>query len=160
MLASNKKESAASFRDIIAGLSEQNVSESKAQLLELANQADQEKLKTTLQILLDFEKSGLELIREHADEIKFIHSAQQDIRRERAQFFANTLKEVSQTLSDAQVPADLSAKWLVELVNSYTKSLSQSATLIESNILELVAMLRAEKNQVVREVVAERDATE
>ena len=47
-----------------------------------------------LELLYEYEKHYLELIKGYKEEIKFASALQEDLRRERSQFFTQTLKEV------------------------------------------------------------------
>jgi hypothetical protein len=66
------------------------------------------------------------------------------LRKERSKFFSETLKEVSKTLSESQVDQSVASKWLKELVDSYTKSLDLSSSLIEEHTLDTIGKIRAE----------------
>lgn len=95
-------------------------------------------------MLYNFEKNYLELVKEYKEEIKFASTLQEDLRKERAKFFSETLKEVSHTLSESQVDGDVASKWLKELVDSYTKSLDLSSSLIEEHTLDTIGRIRTE----------------
>jgi len=99
-------------------------------------------LKERLAILYDYEKNYLSLVQQFKEEIKFIGSMQEDLRKERAKFFANTLGEVSSALNEAKVQQDVANQWIKELVSSYTKSLDVSACLIEESTVEAIAEVR------------------
>ena len=101
-------------------------------------------LKTKLSVLYEFEKNYRQLISEYKEEIKFASSLQEDLRKERAKFFSETLKEVHQTLSESQVDNEVASKWIKELVGSYTKSLDLSGGLVEEHTLDTIACIRAE----------------
>ncbi|EMK8769494.1 nickel transporter, partial [Escherichia coli] len=101
-------------------------------------------LKTKLSVLYEFEKNYLQLIAEYKEEIKFASSLQEDLRKERAKFFSETLKEVHQTLNESQVDNEVASKWIKELVGSYTKSLDLSGGLVEEHTLDTIACIRAE----------------
>ena len=79
---------------------------------------------------------------------------QEDLRRERSQFFAQTLKEVSTTLKQAQVDDVVAADWVQELVRSYTASLDVSGDLVRTTALDrlggLSEMARATSGSVER----------
>ncbi|MCV5720422.1 nickel transporter, partial [Escherichia coli] len=92
--------------------------------------------KTKLSVLYEFEKNYLQLISDYKEEIKFASSLQEDLRKERAKFFSETLKEVHQTLSESQVDNEVASKWIKELVCSYTKSLDLSGGLVEEHTLD------------------------
>ncbi|BEC72764.1 hypothetical protein VEE57_44800 (plasmid) [Escherichia coli] len=85
-----------------------------------------------MSVLYEFEKNYLQLISEYKEEIKFASSLQEDLRKERAKFFSETLKRVHQTLSESQVDNEVASKWIKELVGSYTKSLDLSEVLLKS----------------------------
>jgi F0F1-type ATP synthase delta subunit len=111
---------------------------------ELNDYINLELLKTKLEVLYNFEKNYLELVKEYKEEIKFASSLQEDLRKERAKFFSETLKEVSTTLSESQVDGEVASKWLKELVDSYTKSLNLSGSLIEEHTLDTIGKIRSE----------------
>ncbi|EGU33811.1 histidin kinase-like protein [Vibrio sp. N418] len=111
---------------------------------ELNGYVNLELLKTKLEVLYNFEKNYLELVKDYKDEIKFASTLQEDLRKERAKFFSETIKEVSHTLSDSQVHEDVASKWLKELVDSYTKSLDLSSSLIEEHTLDTIGKIRSE----------------
>lgn len=52
---------------------------------------NEERSKNELQILFEYENHYLELIKEYKEEIKFSASLQEDLRRERSQFFTQIL---------------------------------------------------------------------
>ncbi|EPN3958707.1 nickel transporter [Vibrio sp. Vb1337] len=111
---------------------------------ELNEYVNIELLKTKLEVLYNFEKNYLELVKEYKEEIKFANTLQEDLRKERSKFFSETLKEVSGTLSESQVDGEVASKWLTELVDSYTKSLDLSSSLIEEHTLDTIGKIRLE----------------
>lgn len=111
---------------------------------ELNDYINLELLKTKLEVLYNFEKNYLDLVKEYKEEIKFASTLQEDLRKERAKFFSETLKEVSATLSESQVDGEVASKWLKELVDSYTKSLNLSGSLIEEHTLDTIGKIRSE----------------
>lgn len=99
-------------------------------------------IKERLSILFEYEKNYLGLIKEFKEEIKFVGALQEDLRKERAKFFSDTLKDVSETLKESQVASDVAGKWIQELVASYTKSLDFSSGLVEENTFDMVGEIR------------------
>lgn len=97
-----------------------------------------------LGILYEYEKNYLSLVKEYKEEIKFAANLQEDLRKERTKFFAESLREVSQTLKDAQVSTDVASTWLMELVNSYTNSLNLSGNLIDEHTVDTIGIIRKE----------------
>ena len=111
-------------------------------------------MKTRLGILFDYEKKYLELVKEFKEEIKFAGSIQEDLRKERAKFFSDTLKEVSLTLQECQVESSVASVWVKELVGSYTKSLDLSSGLIEEQVIDTVGKIRDEARAISKAVDA------
>jgi hypothetical protein len=109
-------------------------------------------LKAKLAVLFEYEKNYLELVKEFKEEIKFASGIQEDLRKERAKFFSETLKEVSSTLMESQVEDEVASLWLKELVNSYTKSLDLSGGLIEEHTLDMIGKIR-EKSKEQKNIV-------
>lgn len=101
-------------------------------------------LQEKLGILYEYEKNYLELIKNYKEELKFATSLQEEVRKERTKFFAESLKEVSETLSISQVDNKVASVWIKELVKSYTRSLDLSASLIEENTLDMVSEIKQE----------------
>lgn len=99
-------------------------------------------MKNKLELLFEYEKHYLSLIKEFKEEIKFASSLQEEIRKERANFFSNTLREVFTTLQTTKVGPELESEWLQKLVASYTESLDLSAELAKENTLNRVSELK------------------
>jgi hypothetical protein len=126
--------------------------------LTIGEKVDLASLKTKLEILYNYEKNYLELVKEFKEEIKFASSIQEDLRKERSKFFAETLKEVSETLKNSQVDSQVASRWVEELVDSYTKSLNLSSGLVEEHTLETIGKLRkGAKSSVKKSELKEDD---
>ena len=111
------------------------------------------KLRERLSILFEYEKSYLSLVKEYKEEIKFIGTLQEDLRKERAKFFSDTLKEVSESLRDAQVASDVASQWIKELVDSYTRSLDLSTGLVEEQTVDTMGQIRKQAKEAVQTAV-------
>lgn len=99
-------------------------------------------MKNKLDLLFEYEKHYLSLIKEFKEEIKFATSLQEDLRKERANFFSATLREVYATLQATKVGPEMESLWLERLVSSYTESLDLSAELAKENTLSRVSELK------------------
>lgn len=106
---------------------------------------------TKLELLYKYEKHYLELIKDYKEEIKFANSLQEDLRRERSQFFTQILKDVIQTMKTEEVDKSISAKWIQELVASYTKSIDLSSDLAKTHVIEILSILTTEAKQEAAE---------
>lgn len=121
----------------------------KTLMLNFNEQISTSRLKDRLQILFEYERNYLSLIKEFKEEIKFVGSLQEDLRKERAKFFSDTLQDVSAALKDSQVSNEVANQWIQELVNSYTKSLDVSSGLIEEHTFDAIGEIRRQaKNQL------------
>jgi hypothetical protein len=120
--------------------------------LRVGQYTDLTNLKAKLAVLYEYEKNYLELIKTYKEEIKFAGSLQEDLRKERAKFFSETLKEVSSALESSQVDTNVASIWLKELVDSYTKSLDLSSGLIEENTLDMIGKIRREAKSEAKQV--------
>lgn len=101
-------------------------------------------LKVKLELLYSYQGHYLQLIKDYKEEIKFASTLQEDLRRERSQFFTQTLKEVLQTLHSAEVEKNVSNKWIEELVTTYTKSLDLSSDLAKTHVVDILGILTNE----------------
>lgn len=107
--------------------------------------------KSKLELLYQYEKHYLELVKSYKEEIKFANTLQEDLRRERSQFFTQTLKEVIQTMKGAEIAKDVSAKWIQDLVESYTKSIDLSSDLAKTHVVEILSILTSETKREAAE---------
>ncbi len=114
-------------------------------------------LQEKLKVLYEYEKNYLELLKNYKEEIKFAANLQEDLRKERTKFFSESLKDVSQTLKEAQVDSKVASVWIQELVDSFTKSLDLSSGLIEEHTLDMIGEIRKEAKKEAKEVKATSD---
>lgn len=104
-------------------------------------------MKNKLDLLFEYEKHYLSLIKEYKEEIKFASSLQEDLRKERANFFSATLREVYATLQATKVGPEMETLWLERLVSSYTESLDLSVELVKVNTLNRVSELKEDSKE-------------
>ncbi|MFW6026883.1 MAG: hypothetical protein ACOCRX_11125 [Candidatus Woesearchaeota archaeon] len=114
--------------------------------------SEEANLVSKLELLFSYEKNYLELISEYKEEIKFANNMQEELRRERTQFFSQDLKEVAKTLKEANVDSKVASNWIEELVDSYTNSLNLSTELTKTQIIDIVAELRESSGKEINNV--------
>lgn len=119
-----------------------------------------ESLNQRLGILYEYEKHYLDLIKEYKEEIKFSASLQEDLRRERSQFFTQVLREVSETLKNTSVDDKIASQWIQELVDSYTKSIELSSDLAKTHVVEIIGELKERAKEEVKSATLEKEKTE
>ena len=123
----------------------------------LAQLVSEENLKNKLEILYEYERHYLELIKEYKEEIKFSASLQEDLRRERSQFFTQILREVSETLKNADVDSKVASQWTQDLVDSYTKSIELSGDLAKTHAIDVIGKLRESTKAEVKSLIGENE---
>jgi hypothetical protein len=115
---------------------------------------------TRLKILYEYEQHYLELIQKYKDEIKFANSIQEDLRRERTQFFTYGLREVCETLKNSGIDNSVASQWIQELVASYTKSLDVSSDLANHQVINTIGKLKEETKQEIKTAQKPKHTTE
>ncbi len=88
------------------------------------------KQEPTLQVLYDYEKHYMELIRQHKHEIIFIENMLRDYRQENIDFFNNQLSQISQKLDAEHIDKDMKNAWLKRLEENMNRSFAISEKLI------------------------------
>ena len=88
------------------------------------------KQEPTLQVLYDYEKHYMELIRQHKNEIIFIENMLKDYRQENIDFFNNQLSRISQKLDAEHINKDMKNAWLKRLEENMNRSFAISEKLI------------------------------
>lgn len=111
-----------------------------------------ERLKTQLNTYYEYEKHYLDMLKEYKEEIKFASTLQEDLRKERANFFSEKLKEVSATLKDTGVDDKVRGEWIKELVKSYTGSLDISDKLVEEHVVETINDIKGKQKEIVEQI--------
>lgn len=74
---------------------------------------------------------------------------QEDLRRERSQFFTQTLREVVQTLQVQEIDKTVASRWIEELVSSYTKSIDLSSDLAKTHVVQVLSLFKEEAKREV-----------
>lgn len=110
--------------------------------------AEQEK---RLQLLYNHEKQLLDILKDYKEEIKFASSIQADVRKEQAQFFSSTLKEVCNALKETQIDPKFQVQWIFDLVQSYTSSLKISSQLAEDHVISLLGEIQQKADNIARQ---------
>ena len=101
--------------------------------------------------MYEHEKHLLDLLKDYKEEIKFAISLQTELRKEQANFFSSTLKEVCNSLKDEQISKECAKKWIEDLVASYTSSLKLSYQLTDENIMTAIGNIKEEINNTIKQ---------
>lgn len=109
-------------------------------------------VRVKLSTLYEHEKHLLDLLKGYKEEIKFAISLQTELRKEQANFFSSTLKEVCDSLKDEQISKECAKKWIEDLVASYTSSLKLSYQLTDENIMTSIGNIKEEINNTINQI--------
>lgn len=124
-----------------------------ANIIELINDVAECKiLEKKLNLYSTYEKNILGIIKEHKEEIKFANSIQEDLRRERSQFFTQVLKDVCMTIKSSEVDSNVSSKWVEELVKCYTNSINISSCTADTKILDIFSSIKENAKKTKNEL--------
>lgn len=116
----------------------------------VVNKIDNPRVKERLQILYENEKHYLDILKEYKEEIKFAAALQMEIRKEEANFFSSTLKEVCQSMKETQIDPQYQSQWIYDLVTSYTSSLRLSSKLAEEHVINLLGDIQEEVSETIK----------
>lgn len=109
-------------------------------------------IRVKLSTLYEHEKHLLDLLKDYKEEIKFAISLQTELRKEQANFFSSTLKEVCNSLKDEQISKECAKKWIEDLVASYTSSLKLSYQLTDENIMTSIGNIKKEIDSTINQI--------
>ena len=118
----------------------------------LNNVTELEVLSEKLKLLHSFESQYLTLIRDFKEEIKFVNSIQEDLRKERTKFFSENLSLVSKSLKETEIDKNIRDRWIEELVESFSISIDYSTQLTDQQTINKLSDLRKESTLVKKKV--------
>lgn len=106
----------------------------------------------TLQVLYDYEKHYMELIRQHKNEIVFIENMLKDYRQENIDFFNNQLSKISQKLDAEHIDKDMKNAWLKRLEENMNRSFAISEKLITDYTTKKLDEFKTIANEKLRSI--------
>lgn len=110
------------------------------------------KQEPTLQVLYDYEKHYMELIRQHKNEIVFIENMLKDYRQENIDFFNNQLSRISQKLDAEHIDKDMKNAWLKRLEENMNRSFAISEKLITDYTTKKLDEFKTIANEKLRSI--------
>lgn len=108
--------------------------------------------KERLRLLFEYEERYLELIKQHKEEILFVQSVQENLRKERTQFFSQVLQSVIKTFQHTGVDQQIASKWIDEFVESYTNSLDLSGDVAKTYFVNIMTEVRNELHSFIEAI--------
>ncbi|WP_289146616.1 hypothetical protein [uncultured Megamonas sp.] len=110
------------------------------------------KQEPTLQVLYDYEKHYMELIKQHKNEIIFIENMLKDYRQENIDFFNNQLSRISQKLDAEHINKDMKNAWLKRLEENMNRSFAISEKLITDYTTKKLDEFKTIANEKLRSI--------
>ena len=110
------------------------------------------KQEPTLQVLYDYEKHYMELIRQYKNEIVFIENMLKDYRQENIDFFNNQLSKISQKLDAEHIDKDMKNAWLKRLEENMNRSFAISEKLITDYTTKKLDEFKTIANEKLRSI--------
>ena len=110
------------------------------------------KQEPTLQVLYDYEKHYMELIRQHKNEIVFIENMLKDYRQENIDFFNNQLSKISQKLDAYHIDKDIKNACLKRLEENMNRSFAISEKLITDYTTKKLDEFKTIANEKLRSI--------
>lgn len=110
------------------------------------------KQEPTLQVLYDYEKHYMELIKQHKNEIVFIENMLKDYRQENIDFFNNQLSRISQKLDAEHIDKDMKNAWLKRLEENMNRSFAISEKLITDYTTKKLDEFKTIANEKLRSI--------
>lgn len=108
----------------------------------------------TIQVLYDYEKHYMELVRKYGNEIQFISDMLQNFRKEQELFYKETLPEIKEKLSQdsAGVDEEMKRVWLQRLTTNIDRSFGLSETLINGYATKSIEEFKTAVNEKLKEL--------
>ena len=110
------------------------------------------KQEPTLQVLYDYEKHYMELIRQHKNEIVFIENMLKDYRQQNIDFFNNQLSKIRQKLDAEHIDKDMKNAWLKRLEENMNRSFAISEKLITDYTTKKLDEFKTIANEKLRSI--------
>ena len=104
----------------------------------------------TIQVLFDYEKHYMDLVRKYSNEIKFIEDMLSDYRQEQIKFYAETLPKLKKINEDFGIDEEMKRTWLSRLTNNMDKSFQMSDTLINEFVTKKLQEFKDDVNEKLR----------
>ena len=104
----------------------------------------------TIQVLFDYEKHYMDLVRKYSNEIKFIEDMLSDYRQEQIKFYAEILPKLKKINEDFGIDEEMKRTWLSRLTNNMDKSFQMSDTLINEFVTKKLQEFKDDVNEKLR----------
>lgn len=108
----------------------------------------------TIQVLYDYEKHYMELVKKYGLEIKMVADMLSDFRKEQEIFYQETLPEIIDKLNqDTGIDEEMKKVWLTRLTTNIDRSFGLSETLINEYVTKSIDEFKAEVNETMKKLL-------
>lgn len=108
----------------------------------------------SIQVLYDYEKHYMELVKKYASEIKMVADMLCDLRKEQEIFYKETLPEIIEKLNqDAGIDEEMRNVWLKRLTTNMDRSFGLSETLINDYVTKNIDEFKVEVNETIKKLL-------
>ena len=105
----------------------------------------------SIQVLYDYEKHYMELVRKYSPEISMIAGMIRDLRNEQEQFYNEILPQIITKLNqDAGIDDEMKNVWLKRLTANMDRSFGLSETLINNYVTKSIDEFKIAVNEKLR----------
>lgn len=107
----------------------------------------------SIQVLYDYEKHYMELVRKYSSEITMIADMLEKLRKEQVQFYNETLPQITAKLNNEEAIDDEMKKvWLNRLTTNVNRSFGLSETLINDFVTKSIDEFKAAVNEKLQKL--------
>lgn len=111
------------------------------------------KKEPSIQVLFDYEKHYMELVRKYSPEISMIVDMLRNFRKEQEQFYKETLPEIIAKLNeDVGIDEEMKRVWLKRLTTNMDRSFGLSETLINDYATKNIDEFKAAVQERLRKL--------
>lgn len=115
------------------------------------NDISQKRKNPTIQILFEYEKHYLEMLKKYGNEIKFIQDMLSSFRKEQEDFYSTILPNIIEKLrQDDGIDVEMKNIWLSRLTANIERSFNLSENLINDYAIKNLDEFKAEVDEKIR----------
>lgn len=105
------------------------------------------KQEPTIQVLYDYEKHYMNLVRRYKEEILFMENMLKDYRTEQVNFFKEQIPSINQKLNIEHIDAEMKELWLKRLEENMNRSFAISEQLITNYTTKKISEFKEAVNE-------------
>lgn len=108
---------------------------------------------STIQILYDYEKHYMDLVKKYKEEIKFISDLLSEVRKEQILFYEEILPKITKKLKeDEGIDKEMEKVWLNRLTINIDRSFTLSETLINNYAIKKIDEFKNAVKEKLRDI--------